>query len=315
VTTASWFDEEPPATVAIAQTAGLLRAGLQRKTTLLIAAVLYAAALAGAAVWTKSAYAPEYVLRIVEPDRSPTGIPRPPRQLVEYVRKAVFVSEPLLDVMNRHGLYSTLARRDPRAALESFREDIGVEVRENYFVEDRPVGGAPRSARLIVSYRNADPETAMSVTRELGELVAKQEQSARRIEAMRAMDLAKQQVDEAREALALRRSAVASMRAEFDRETTVAPERRIAFIGLLGSLPALELRLDERERNEAELALGVAFERQGIGMVFTVVNDGLLPADTGARGRQVLACGAAFALGLPLLAIAVGAFGPGRARA
>jgi hypothetical protein len=315
MTTVSWLDEEPPATIALAQAGGLFLAGLQRRVTLLIVAAVYAAALAGAVVGTKYAYEPEYVLRVVEPDRRATGMPRPPRQLAEYVRKAVFTNQPLLDVVNRHGLYPSLARRDARAALESFREDIGVEVRDNSFVEERPVGAAPRSARLIVSYRNADPQIAMSVTRELGELVAKQEQTARESQAMRAMGVAKQEVDEARQALAARRSEVASMRSEFDRDATVAPGRRIAFIGLLGSLPALELRVDEGERKEAELALGAALEQRGIGMVFTVVNDALLPTDTGAHRRRALTAVIAFVLGLPLLAMAVGAFGPGSARA
>ncbi len=308
MTTASWFDEEPPATAAMAQAARLLLAGLHRKVALLVAAMLYATMLAGAVVWTKHSYAPEYVLRVVEPDRDPAGMPRPPRQLADYVRKPVFTSEPLLQIMRRHGLYPSLLRRDPHAALESFREDIDVAVRENYFAEARPLGGVPRSARLIVSYRNADPDTATSVTRELGELVAQQEQAARKDQALRARDLAKQQVDEASQAVALRRSALASMRAEIDHAPTIAPEHRIAFIGLLGSLAALERRLDERERREAALALGAAFEQRGVGMVFTVVNDAFLPADTGAYGARVLMAGTAFVLGLPLLAIAVGAF-------
>jgi uncharacterized protein involved in exopolysaccharide biosynthesis len=220
---------------------------------------------------------------------------------------AVFTSGPLLEVMTRHGLYSSLARKNPRAALDSFREDIDVEIRENYFNQERPIGAAPRSARLIVRYRNADPAVAVSVTRELGELVVKREHATRKNEALRAADLAKEQLDEARQALALRRSAVASMRAELDRGNAV-PERRIAFIGLLGSLPALELRQDERERREASLALGASLEQRGIGMVFEVVNDASLPTDAGASRRRVFVAGTAFVFGLPLLAIAVGAF-------
>jgi hypothetical protein len=273
-----------------------------------------AAALAGAVVWTKYSYAPEYVLRVVEADRDPTMMPRPRRELAEYVRKAVLTSEPLLDVMSRHGLYASLARKNPRAALESFREDIDVEVSQNFFVEERAIGAAPRSARLIISYHNADPEVAVSVTRELGELVVQREQAMRKDEATRAAALAKAQVDEARQALALRRSAVASMRAELDRGGAVAPELRIAFIGLLGSLPALELSQDERERRAASMALGAALEQRGIGMVFEVVNDASLPTDTGATKRRVLVAGTAFVFGLPLLAIAVGAFAPRRIR-
>jgi hypothetical protein len=313
--TGDWLDDEPRATAAVGQAGQLLLAGLERKMAFLMAAALYAAALAGTVMWTKYSYAPEYVLRVIEADRDPTVMPRPRRQLAEYVRTAVLTSDPLFDVMSRHGLYASLAQKNPRAALESFREDIDVEVSQNYFVEERAIGAAPRSARLIISYHSADPEIAVSVTRELGELVVEREQATRKNDATRAAAFAKEQVDEARQALALRRSAVASMRAELDRGGATAPELRIAFIGLLGSLPALELRQDERERREASVALGAALDQRGIGMVFQVVNDAWLPTDTGALRRRVLVAGTAFALGLPLLAIAVGAFAPRRIRA
>jgi hypothetical protein len=315
MTTGDWFNDEPRATAAIGQAGRLLLAGLERTIAFLMAVALFAAALMGAVLWTKYSYAPEYVLRVAEADRDPTGLPRPRRQPAEYVQKAVFTSEPLLDVMSRHGLYASLARKNPRAALESFREDIDVEVRQNYFVEERPVGAAPRSARLVIRYHNADPEVAVSVTQELGELVVKREQATRQNEALRAALLAKEQVDEARQALALRRSEVASMRAELDRGAIAAPELRIAYIGLLGSLPALELRQDERERREASLALGAALEQRGIGMTFEVVNDASLPTDTGVKSTRVVVAGTAFVLGLPLLAIAVGAFAPRRIHA
>jgi hypothetical protein len=311
-----WFDEEPRASTAVAQAGRLLLAGLERKMGLLIVGLLYAAALAGAVLWTKYSYAPEYVLRVVEADTDPTVMPRPRRQLAEYVRTAVFTSDALLDVMNRHGLYASLARKNPRAALGSFREDIDIEVRQNYFIEERPIGAAPRSVRLIVRYHDADPEVAVSVTRELGELLARRQQATRKNEATRAADLAREQVDEARQALALRRSEVAAMRAELDHDgSEAAPERRIAYIGRLGSLPALELQQDERERREASLALGAAIEQRGVGMVFEVVDDASLPTDTVAAGKRSLVACMAFVVGLPLLAIAMGAFAPSRMRA
>jgi hypothetical protein len=49
-------------------------------------------------------------------------------------------------------------------------------------------------------------------------------------------------------------------------------------------------------------------------MVFDVVNDGSLAPDAGAKSRRALVAGTAFVFGLPLLAIAVGAFAPRRKR-
>src|SRR5579863_7900703 len=216
MTTASWFDEEPPLTTGDRQAARLFVAGLKRPATLLAVALVYGAALAASTSWTKYSYEPEYVLRVVEPERASSGMPRAPRELAEYVRGAVFTSAALLDVMQRHNLYPRLARRDPHAALDSFREDIDVDVRENYFLQDRPAGAAPRSARLVIRYRNGDPDTAVSVTHELGELVSQEERAMRKSESARSADLAREQVDQASQALALRRSAVASMQAELD---------------------------------------------------------------------------------------------------
>jgi hypothetical protein len=313
MTTRTWFDEELSVAAALGQAGRLFMAGLERKVIFLTAGALFAGALTGAVLWTKYSYAPEYTLRVVEPDRAPTAQPSPPRQLADYVRKAIFTSEPLLDVMSRHDLYPSLARKNPRAALESFREDIDVSVRENYFLEERPVGAAPRSALVSVSYRSADPDLAVSVTRELGELVVQRTQAMRESETRRAADLAQERVDAARDALAVRRSEIASMQADLDRGAKDAPEHRIAFIGLQGSLPALEVKQDERERREASLALEAALERKGVGTRFEVVDDALLPHDAGAKSVRALMAGTTFVLGLPLLAIALGAFAPKRA--
>jgi len=313
MTANSWLDEEPRASASLRQAGRLVLAGLRSKKALVIVVACCAASIAGAFLWTKHSYTPEFVLRVVEADNDPSGVPRPRRQLAEYVRKAVLTSERLSEVMSHHGLYASLARRNSRAALESFREDINVEVRQNYFVEERAVGGAPRSARLIISYRSADPAVAVSVTHELGELVVKREQATRKSEATRAAELASKDVDLARQALAQRRSAVASMRDEIDRQDTGAPERAIELIGLLGSLPALEARLDEQERRASSLALGAALEQRGMGTVFEVVNDALLAPDAGSQTGRALLASAAFVFALPLLAMAVGAFASGKA--
>lgn len=309
------MDDEPRIRVAAGQLVRLFRAGLARRAPLVVVTLLYAAALAGGLAWSKDSYAPVYVLRVVEADRDPVGMPRPRRQLADYVRMAVFTSEPLLELMNRYHLYPSLARKNPRAALESFREDIEVDVRQNYFVEERAAGGAPRSARLIVRYRNADPDVAVRVTRELGELVAEHERASREAESAAAAAAARQQVEEARQALAARRAAVAEMGAELARDGDSSAGRRIGYIGLLGSLPALELQQDERERRAASLALGAALERRGIGMRFEVASDASLPADSGGRRARLVLAGLAFAFGWPLIAVGVGAFAPRRTSA
>ena len=143
----SWLDDEVSASETVRQAVRLVVAGCRRPLVLLAVTLGFATTVAGAVLVAKHSYAPRYVLRIVEPDRDPSGMPRPRRELAAYVREAVFTSKPLLAIIERHDLYPGLARRNPRAALNSFREDIDVDVYGNYFVEERSAGAGPRSAR------------------------------------------------------------------------------------------------------------------------------------------------------------------------
>lgn len=315
MTSRSWIDDEPKASASVRQAAELFVAGVRRPVALAISVASLVALVAGAVSFSKHWYAPTYVLRVVEPEHDLGATPRPRRQLADYVRQGVFTSAPLLDVIQRHGLYPSLAHKNPRAALDSFREDIDVEVYQNYFVEERSVGSAPRSARLRVSYHNSNPEVAVSVTRDLGELIVEHEISVRQKQASRAAERAQEEVDAARQALAIRRSEVAVKRSELDRVSVVEPQRQVEFVGLLGSLPALELRQDASERREASLALGAALERRGIGMSFAVVDDASLDSGAGARNVQIVLALASLAFGLPLVTMAVGAFAPKKGRA
>jgi hypothetical protein len=54
--------------------------------------------------------------------------------------------------------------------------------------------------------------------------------------------------------------------------------------------------------------LGAAFERQGIGLSFQVVDEGALPGRAARARAALLSALATFFFGLPLLALGVGAF-------
>jgi len=166
-----------------------------------------------------------------------------------------------------------------------------------------------------VSYHHSDPDTATTVTRELGELIARRESLTRREQASRAAERAKIEVDAARHALVSRRSDVADRRDQLGRDDSADPGPLVRYIGLLGSLPALELREDELERREAALSLGAALERRGIGMSFEVVDDAELSVAARNRSQKRWIASASFVLGIPLMAMAVGAFAPRKERA
>jgi hypothetical protein len=269
--------------------------------------VVVVALVTGVSTLSKYSYAPSYVLRFVEPERDAGATPRPRRELADYVRQAVFSAGPLAEVIRRNDLYPGLARKNPHAALQSFREDIDVEVSQNYFVEMRRVGAAPRSARLRLSYHSSDPDLATRITRELGALIVEHETSLLREHAARAAKRALLEVEGARAVLVARRSEVALSRDEIAGGPAATPRQQVELVGLLGSLEALEKRYDESERREAALALDAALEHRGIGMSFTVVDDASPSSETNARNERAVLTLIALVMGLPLATMLVGA--------
>jgi hypothetical protein len=217
-------------------------------------------------------------------------------------------SKPLLAVIRRHGLYPKLARNNPRGAVESFREDIKVEVYQNYFVEAREPGSAPRSARVAVSYRTFDRDKALAVTRDLGAIIVQHETRSRREQAARAAGDAERARDALQVALQRRTEEIALKEREVALAKEPEPERQIELVGLLGSLAVLERDLDAATSRAASYELGAALEQAGVGLRFEVANEARLPSEAAARRYAWMAAVASFAFGLPLSATAVGAF-------
>jgi hypothetical protein len=303
-----WLSSEPTVSSALAQCVALWRAALQRPWLTWFLALGITAAVGLGVAFGRRSYAPSFVLRVVEAQHRSANVPPLKRQLAEYVRQAVFTSQPLLELMHRYGLYPSLLRKNERAALDSFREDISIDVYQNYFVEDRAPGGAPRSARLTVSYRSKDPAQALAVTRALGALIVSREQATRRDQAL----VAAQRADQARDILVSayqRRSAdVVAKQSELLQRPTPDTRLQVELVGLLGSLGSLEHQVDAAERRASTLEVGATLERQGMGLSFQVVDDGSLPGLAARVRAALLASAATFFFGLPLVALGVGAF-------
>ena len=306
----SWIDDEPSAFASLRQAAHLFVSGLQRPLLCLASVGVLIGVVVGAVFLPRRAYAPSVILRVVEPERDPAEAMPPRRKLAEYVRRAVFTSGPLLQIIRQEGLYPRLAEKDPRAALESFREDIDVEVYQNYFVEQRPIGGAPRSARVRVGFHDRDPQRAVAVTRKLAKLVVDHERAAESEQMAERADFARRDVERAREVLANRRAEVALERARIGASPVPEPEREVQLVAMAGSLPALELRQDEAERREATLDLSAALERHGAGTSYEVVDDAAVTNQTAVRARRMVLALGWLVAGLPLVAMAVGAYAP-----
>jgi hypothetical protein len=304
----TWFDNEPRLVDFVRQAAELLVRGIRRPFQTSLVALLATALLMAVLAFGKRTFAPRLVLRLEEGGSDPNASANVKRRLSDYVREGVFTSEPLLALIRRHGLYPNLAANNPHAAVESFREDIDVDVFQNWFVEYRGPGSSPRSARVVVSYHSPYREKALAVTRELAALVKARETQQRREQAQRAAKAAEEARDALRLAVQERAVEIAAKRNEVLAAAVPESATQVELVGMLGSLEVLERDLDEATRRAASLELGAALERGGVGLRVEVVDDAVLPNDARRSFWLSVVAGASFVLGLPLSAVAVGAF-------
>jgi hypothetical protein len=275
-----------------------------------LTALALAAIVVGIELCKEHAFSPHFVLRALEADRDARTAPRMKRQLREYVMGAAFSNRALSGLIARHGLYPGLARNNPQAALESFREDIEVEVYRNYFVEERASNAAPRSARIMVSYRSEQRDEALAVTRELGELVVAHERAARREQAEAAAARARRALESARrrylgQQKTLRETVLRSVNGD-------AAQQRLARVETANrsrTLEALERELELTSARSAALEIGKDLEHRELGLTFETVDRGTIPRSAELELEDLALLGAlAFLFGLPLAALAVGAF-------
>ena len=307
MTTPSWTDSEPGALTTLHQAASLLRSGLGRPAMTTMTTLLLVAVVLGYVAFTKHVYAPRLVLQVAEMAREPGSQPRPASDLATYVREAVWTDAALLELIAAQGLYPA-RRSDSRALLEALRRDTDVEVRQNYFIQERAASDAPRTARVGIRFRSTDPEQAIAVTRALAALVVNHELLSRADDAVRALRRVEGDLTSSRRAQRLVGAAVAARRREIESAAEVDPELQVELVTMLGSLESLELQTAELERRESLLSFGAAIDQQRLGLRFTVVDDGVVARSTSRdRGQLALLVGVALALAFPLVALAVGA--------
>src|SRR5262249_37708108 len=147
---------------------------------------------------------------------------------------------------------------DRSAALAKFRRDIDVDVYQNYFVEPRASGERPRSARVLVSYRDSDRRTAVAVTRELAELVVARVRATRAEQSARAAAGSAQAARSLQQVLDTRYARLAELKRDLG--TNPDPTRQVEAVSLEGSIGALEQQVDQAEKRATAVSLARASE-------------------------------------------------------
>jgi hypothetical protein len=257
-------------------------------------------------------YDSQLVLRVTEGDLDVATAPRSKQRLREYVRDSAFSAPRLLGIIQRRHLYRPRAEQAPMMAVELMRSDITVEVYRNYFLEERMPGDPPRSARISITYRARDPEVAVEVVRDLGQLVARTEIEARQAAAQAALaevDGGLAEVDAERARLSQEASQL-----EIQLRDTPAAARKsgtaVRLMTLRSAIAAEEDQATVLMARRSALDLRVDFEQQERGLRFDIADDARelrgTPLSRVLELSSVAAAG--LLLGLPLVLIAVGAF-------
>jgi hypothetical protein len=134
-------------------------------------------ALVGSAAWAVvkvragSVFEVTVVLRVSEGRVSERGaLGR--GKLRAYVNDLAFTKARLIALMSAHPRAFPRAATDPSFAVQTFRENMTLEIAENDFVEEHQRDDPPGSARLLISYSGSDPELTWQIAQELAALVA-----------------------------------------------------------------------------------------------------------------------------------------------
>jgi hypothetical protein len=270
---ATWIEDEPAPSRALAELARLGRRALRRPVLLGLLSILGAAAFVGWRSRAVQSYTARAVLRVTEGDFDPLTSPNTRRKLRSYVLEAALTNPRLLEIIKKHHLYPLLVHDDPNAAVWALRNDMRVDVYMNYFLVERGVDDPPRTARIALSYRGRDPAVAQSVVRELSRIVEENEHLTRQTEAEQVVAVLDQAVDEAARNLSDARRDMVERSIALDRAPKAkAVALRVQIDQLGRSIVGLELQLKDAIENKHRFDIRARFEEEQRGIRFDVVD-------------------------------------------
>lgn len=304
-----WEDREPDLFGVVDEIGRLFRRAKRRK--LLVASLtVVLVALFGLREYRKQRlYPATVVLSATESDTAEVGNANTNERLQDYVWYAVFTDPVLLAVMEKHNYRPDLLKKNPRLALESFREDLSVEVYKNEFVRERYGGEAPRSARIAISMSMNDPDKALVLTRDLGDLVIERDAQIRR-------ERYEMEQRVRGDAVSFAETELARLQRDWERIIAVYPgaspdrkgELRVEAAGVERTIVAVEARLKDAMNAKRRLELESSSDKMSLALRYERVDWGAAKHKIDQTFVLVRAIILAL-LGLfPVVAMGVGAF-------
>lgn len=255
-------------------------------------------------------YESTIVLTATEGEQSEDAVAHTTIRLQDHVYHAVFTDKVLTELMVKYEFRPDLQKSNPRFALEQFRDLIDVEIYKNEFTLPRFPESPPRSARIGISARYPDPDIALALTRDLGDLVIQRDADIRRERfeahlrvANDMVSLTSQEVDrlvsEVEYALAAEET-IPDRRGEFKVKADSAARALVAAQARLTEAEGTKQKL-QRSKNADSQSLELSYDRADWGAPERRENRTWLLIRTILFGFFGL---------LPIVALTVGAFDP-----
>ena len=122
----------------------------------------------------------EVVLALTEGTLSAKRSGLPVEELREFVGTVLIPDSKLLELVKRRDLYPQRERLGDQVAIDELREQIEVSIWKNSFVTyDEDAEEAEHSARIGLTFTDADPDRAFDIVRDLGSIVIESAQAQR----------------------------------------------------------------------------------------------------------------------------------------
>jgi hypothetical protein len=255
-------------------------------------------------------YSSTVVLSATEGDAAEDGVAHTSDRFQDYVYHAVFTDTALRVLLEKYEFRPDMQKKNPRLAVEMFRDLIDVDVYKNEFTAPRYAGSPARSARIAISVRYTDPEQALLLARDLGDLVVTRDAQNRK-------ERFEIKVRIARDAVSYAVSEIERLSSDLEiarRGEEFIPERAAEYHvkaqgAEKGIVAALE-RYKEAEAEKRKLEFADAADSKSLELHYDRVDWGFAAL---RENRALLLTRTAlftfFGL-LPILALTVGAFDP-----
>jgi hypothetical protein len=306
-----WEDVEPGLAFARVEARRLFHRSRRLWPRLVALGLFFAMLFVAKRQLTHPPFSAQLILRIVESDKDLTQAVRPPRAYKDFIWGVCLSGPKLAKLIEENKLYPGYIRNgDPQLAIEAMRRDLDIDIWGNYFDPDYFDPFEARTARVSITWKNRDPELALSVVREIAAIIDK-EQSDERNEAFRVggIDVAEAAAS-AEERLATMRQAIVRDEIELLHATG---ERKAQLSVSVHSLHAearkLQTQTDEVNKEATRIELEGEWEKSSSGIRFELVEPGVVLPREGEGVLTTVAMAIVIVIGTFLLgSLLMGAF-------